>query len=278
VAGCGSTVSTGVADAQIAVHVKTALLNDPTLGTQPIEVGVVGGVVYLQGRVGSAEDLDRAVALARAVPGVVDVRSVLTVGPTSTSTTGRNPGLQALPEPQPPPRLIALGVSTSLVSPTSADLGRDLNIGPFVKLSPRRGLRVSVGFSWFDTEMIEGPTGAAALATLRMRPVMAGVEYGLTERRLGVALSVVGGYAFNRLNVDTGAAGSERAIAVDNSLVWRPGLSAWIHLAPRWGLNLSAGVLMSRPAVTFASDTAVTVARVRVIAPIVSVGVGYWVF
>jgi hypothetical protein len=81
-AACGATTSTtsqGITDAQIAARVKTVLLNDAELGTQPIELRVDGGVVFLSGRVRTAEDHDRAVALARSVSGVEDVRDELTI-------------------------------------------------------------------------------------------------------------------------------------------------------------------------------------------------------
>jgi len=73
-AACGATSSQGITDAQIAARVKTVLLNDAELGTLPIELRVDGGVVVLSGRVRTAEDRDRALALAGVVSGVADVR------------------------------------------------------------------------------------------------------------------------------------------------------------------------------------------------------------
>ena len=68
-----------VADAEVGVRVKTALVNDPQLGPRGIDVRINRGLVILVGQVNSAEEATRAVDLARGVPGVTDVRSQLVV-------------------------------------------------------------------------------------------------------------------------------------------------------------------------------------------------------
>jgi len=68
-------------DATISTHVKTALLNDPVVGGLRIDVDTFKGVVTLSGRVRTKEEEAKAVALARKVGGVADVKSSLQIQP-----------------------------------------------------------------------------------------------------------------------------------------------------------------------------------------------------
>jgi hypothetical protein len=147
-----------------------------------------------------------------------------------------------------------------------------------VRLRPRNGWGPTIGFSWTTTKIQEGVDGQAALATLKVRPVMAGLEYGVARDRLAASFSVVGGYAFNGLDVDTTRLGQGRAIDVSNSFAARVGASVWYDVTPRIGLNLFTGYRLARPDVTFASDTTIVTRRVNADAVIVSVGIAYWVF
>ena len=107
---------------------------------------------------------------------------------------------------------------------------------------------------------------------------MGGVEYGVTRGRLASAVSLVGGYAFNSLSVDTTQAGPNRAIAVDNALALRVGVSLWVDVSPRVGLNLFGGYRYTRPRVTFAGDSVLETHRLNADAALIGVGVAYWVF
>ncbi len=77
---CGKTVGATIDDATITTRVKTALLNDPDVGALRIDVDTALGVVTLRGAVRSEADKARAVDLARAVPGVKDVKANLEIG------------------------------------------------------------------------------------------------------------------------------------------------------------------------------------------------------
>jgi hyperosmotically inducible protein len=61
--------------------VKTALLNDTTVGGLRIDVDTFKTVVTLSGRVKSPAEHDQAVALARRVNGVSEVKDALQVIP-----------------------------------------------------------------------------------------------------------------------------------------------------------------------------------------------------
>ena len=76
---CGKSVGETVDDATITARVKTALLNDPATGGLRIDVDTFKGVVTLSGGVKSAAERDKAIAIARKTPGVVDVKSTLQI-------------------------------------------------------------------------------------------------------------------------------------------------------------------------------------------------------
>lgn len=80
-AGCGKTVGETIDDATITTQVKTALLNDPDVGGLRIDVDTAKGLVTLSGVVRSTAERDKAIALARRVSGVTDVKSTLQIQP-----------------------------------------------------------------------------------------------------------------------------------------------------------------------------------------------------
>jgi osmotically-inducible protein OsmY len=79
VAACGKTVGETIDDATITTRVKTAFINDKDVGALRIDVDTFKGVVTLSGRVKSKEEEAKAIALARGIRGVVDVKSTLQV-------------------------------------------------------------------------------------------------------------------------------------------------------------------------------------------------------
>lgn len=285
--GCGPTIRTGVAnaqltvaDAQLTMRVKTALLNDLELGTQPIDVEVNGGIVFLSGHVESTDDIAHAERLVRAVDGVRDVDVALEVGPgefIGRAHPGRLPSI-APPNTNEPRRLLALGVGGTLSSASGDDLGSGLGVDLIIRLRPRNGWGPSLGLGWTRAPMVGTLAGRRGLADLVVRPVMGGVEYGVTRGRLATAFSLVGGYSFNSLAIDEGQFGPGRAIAVDNSLVFRSGVGVWYDVTSRVGLNVFAGYRVTRPRVTFASDSDITTRRLNADTALLTVGVAYWVF
>jgi hyperosmotically inducible protein len=80
-AGCGKTVGDTVDDATITTRVKTAMLNDPAVGGLRIDVDTFKGVVTLSGRVKTEAEKQQAIALARKVDGVAQVKDALQVIP-----------------------------------------------------------------------------------------------------------------------------------------------------------------------------------------------------
>jgi osmotically-inducible protein OsmY len=80
-AGDRTTRSTGefVDDSVLANKVKTALYADDEVAGTQIEVEAFKGVIQLSGFVDSAGEANKAVAIARNVKGVKDVRNSLIV-------------------------------------------------------------------------------------------------------------------------------------------------------------------------------------------------------
>jgi hyperosmotically inducible periplasmic protein len=78
-AACGKSVGETIDDATITARVKTALLNDPEVGGLRIDVDTFKGVVTLSGAVKSEGERDKAMAIARKIDGVRDVKSTLQI-------------------------------------------------------------------------------------------------------------------------------------------------------------------------------------------------------
>jgi len=85
-AACGATTAavnrpaSTTDDATISTRVKTALLNEPGVNATAINVQSSGGVVTLTGEVKTSDEEQKALATARRIPGVRDVKSELKVG------------------------------------------------------------------------------------------------------------------------------------------------------------------------------------------------------
>ena len=80
---CGKTVGQAIDDTTITTRVKTAMLNDPAVGGLRIDVDTFKGVVTLSGRVKSQAEKEQAVALARMIGGVSEVKDALQIIPES---------------------------------------------------------------------------------------------------------------------------------------------------------------------------------------------------
>jgi len=81
VVGCGKTIGETIDDTTITTRVKTQMLNDPNVSGTGIDVDTFKGVVTLSGRVKSQAEHDQAIAIARQVDGVTEVKDALQVIP-----------------------------------------------------------------------------------------------------------------------------------------------------------------------------------------------------
>lgn len=276
--GCAARANPMLGDVRLALRVKTVLLNDPVVGTQPIDVRATGSVVTLTGQVRSASDRQRVIDLVRSVSGVTDVISALTIDDTpAPAAVGEPPATTSSRRP-PRPRLIGLGGAVRATPVTGAALGEAMAIGPMLRMPVRNGVGPTIGFSWTDLPISTSPQGTPGLAHLRMRPVMAGAAWGRSMGRTALSASLVAGWSFNEIRPDPTQAGPFRAIHASNSFVWRPGVAVWHDLDDRFGVNVFVGGLFTSPSVTFAADDTLSTTRLPSRTLIVSVGLAYWLF
>lgn len=97
VMNCAKTITETLDDTTITTRVKTSLLNDPNVGGLRIDVDTFKSVVTLTGRVRSADEREQAIALARRVQGVSEVKDSLEVvaadatAPVSPATASPTP-------------------------------------------------------------------------------------------------------------------------------------------------------------------------------------------
>ena len=130
---CSQAVNPAVLqDAQTAVRVKTALVNDAMLGVRPIEVSVAKGVARLTGRVASEAERQRASEVARLVEGVRNVMLELIVETTCGGTAAPLPQVESRTPSRPDARegdelnegdrrLLAIGFSVRQTGPVGRD-------------------------------------------------------------------------------------------------------------------------------------------------------------
>ena len=284
-AGCSSAISLiDVEAARTTAQVMTALINDPEIGMRPIDVRVSRGVVALSGQVRSEAEVARAIALVRAVPGVTRVDSTIRVGadlpraqppPVDAHPVARDSAVEFAELEQAPSRL-AIGGSFSVSEPAAADLESAWSVGPILRFGSGAGLGPAVGLDWYGATVTGEPGGPES--RIRLRPIMAGLAYTVVAGRVSITPSLVGGYSFNSIVVpDHGNAG-RLAIDADDSLVWRPGVSAWIDTSRRTSAYLSVGFLRTRLDMTYVDAGVIQQRTMRGDATMLSIGVAYRLF
>jgi len=279
--GCTRAIDpAAIADAQTVVRVKTALVNDPIVGGRTIEVRAVRGVIELSGRVGTQEERDRAITLARAVAGVISVQSSLQVSALASPPPSDQPTSRASPEQpevQDNPVLFALGGAIGWSTPNAPSLKTRVSLSPLIKLGAGRGLGFALGFDWFQAE-VQSISGQPVLTRVAVKPIMLGVGYTLASERASLSGSLVGGYAWNSLSVTNTGAAEGLPVEVGNSLVWRPGLSFWRDLTRRTALNVTLGRVITRLKLTVLENARLERRSVRGDTTIVHAGIAYKLF
>jgi len=74
------TIGTQIDDALITAKIKAKLIEDPVTKARKIDVDTVNGVVTLTGVVESEKEIERAIEIAKSVPGVKKIVNNLRVG------------------------------------------------------------------------------------------------------------------------------------------------------------------------------------------------------
>lgn len=77
--GCAARTRATTDDASISTRVKIALLNDPQVGSLRLDAKTFQGAVTLTGTVRSQAEVEQAIAAARRIKGVRDVKSELRI-------------------------------------------------------------------------------------------------------------------------------------------------------------------------------------------------------
>jgi hypothetical protein len=143
---------------------------------------------------------------------------------------------------------VSVGGSVTLNTTTDSDVSTVVSVGPLVRLNPRKGWGPAGALNWFRADLDNPAGGDAAFATLRVRPLMAGVAYTIGSDRVLTSLSVVGGPSFNRARFHkdfTAPAGS--TIDAENSIAIRPGVGVTWTVAPRVAIVGFGGYMINRP-------------------------------
>lgn len=262
-AGCAPAINAlSLEGARLEARVKTALVNDAVVGIRVINVRMAGSVAQLSGRVDTPEEAARAIEIARTVMGVSDVESRLVIGAAAPDSPGdtelradpmRGPAYE-LAELEDRPRLFGLGAAVGWANQAGPAAGSRVAVQPLVRLGSGAGLGPVVAFEWFDARVAAAPDAPLDAGAMTLRPVMAGLRYGLPIGRVSVMPSLVGGYSFNRLAVPEEGAARGLPVDVANSFIWRPGVTVWIDTSRRTSLSLSLGRAFTRPRVTFVEN------------------------
>ncbi len=286
-AACAPAVSSLTIEmVRTEARVKTALVNDPVIGSRVINVRMVGTVAQLSGQVASDDEAERATAVARAVSGVSDVESRLTVGnaegglddvPELRANPLRGPAYE-LAELEDHPHLVALGGAMGWSNQAGPAASTRMSLQPIVTLGSGPGFGPAVALEWFDASVAASPDTPLDAGAVRLKPVMAGVRYLWSFGRASLAPSLVAGYSFNRIGVPEAGAVAQLPVEVANSLVWRPGMSLWIDTSRRTFLNLSIGRAFTRPRVTFVEGGRLVERGVSADTTVVLVGFSYRLF
>ncbi len=288
--GCSAAISSmAVAEAQLAARVKTALINDPEVGTRPIEVSVRAGFVRLVGRVDSAAQAERARQLASAVEGVAAVVSDLQVVavPTPMPPQPVQGGEVAPPrrwtepddEPDTGPHLLAVGLSLRRSMPGDRALADALTLGPLVRFGSGRGFGPAIGFGWYGADWRAGSDDALPLARVRIKPVLGGVSYGIARGDTILSFSLVGGPSFNSVDLSDVLPAGEVPLDVETSMAIRPGASLWFDVGRRLAVNIGGSYLLTRPRLRLLGTDGMAHNRtMRGDAVLVSAGVAYKLF
>lgn len=113
----------------------------------------------------------------------------------------------------------------------------------FLARTPKNGFRPTLGLNWFNTDLREGGRDRE-IGDLRVRPVMAGLNFTRISGRVAVNVSAVAGYSFNRARASAApAGGTTLQFSAKNSFAARPALSFIVTLSPRWAFYAGGGVL-----------------------------------
>lgn len=270
--------------ARAEARVKTALVNDPIIGTRVINVRMLGTVAQLTGRVRSQDEAARAAEVAGAVAGVsgVDLRIQIGADQTDAGTELQTDPIRGpayeFAELADDPNLLALGAGIGLANQQGPAAGTHVSLLPVIRLGTGAGLGPAVELKWFDARAAAPLDTRSDAGTIRVRSIMAGVRYTMPMGRLAVSPTLVGGYAFNSIGVPGEGDAAGLPVAVDDSFVWRPSMAVWFDSGRRTLVHVSIGRALTSPRVTVIESGRLVKRSVSADTTVVVMGLAYRLF
>ena len=151
---------------------------------------------------------------------------------------------------------VGVGAGINFYNPTSNDFDRSDGIVVAYRWHAfHSGWGPTFGLDWHSADFHE-PFGSTnpTLGSVRMRAYLAGYGHTKKIKRLTTSASVSGGYSFNNLTTDSGAASvfarngiSLVNVQVNDSVVVKPEVSVWYDVFRHMGVGVSAAYLITRP-------------------------------
>jgi hypothetical protein len=183
--------------------------------------------------------------------------------------------------------MLTVGVAASIYRASEDEVENPLGVGLVARLRRSSGVGFTVGLDWFTSNVRTDIGGVETpLASLKIRPVMAGFGYTRQYSDFSISGSLVAGYAFNSIS-GTGAAQDAYAtrlglpgtrFGVSNCFAARPDFSIWWELGDHWGLLTSVSYMIARPTVTTTTSAGSSSRAFNVSSPMLTLGVAYGVF
>jgi hypothetical protein len=215
---------------------------------------------------------------------VRDVQPSLQVGVTTvkpaadTAAPRQSTAIPEAFETEENPGFLAVGASLGWSRPRVNALGEHVSVSPLVRFGSGRGFGPAIAFNWFRTSLAGEPRRQDVISDIYVRPIMIGLGYTFRSNRISVSPSLVAGVAFNSVSVpDTGAA-DRIAVEVNDSLVWRPGVSVWFDVNRHIALNMTVGHVVTGLRVTFLEDGRLVKQSVSGDTTTVHAGIAYKLF
>jgi hypothetical protein len=183
--------------------------------------------------------------------------------------------------------VLVVGVATSIYEATDPHVDNPTGVGLVARLRRSSGVGFTVGLDWFKSNVYQDIDGTRTqVASLRMKPIMAGIALTRQYSQFAVSGSLVVGYSFNSIGATAAAQAAYARMGqpgttfgISNCLAYRPDFSIWWELGNHFGLLTSVSYMGARPTLTTTSPTGGVSSRVvNTSAPMVTLGIAYGVF
>jgi len=168
---------------------------------------------------------------------------------------------------------IGVGVALTLYDPANPDAHHSTGVGIVGRLRRGSGLGATIGFDWFTSDVQVAVDGQpAALGTITIRPVMAGVSYIRQYRRYAISGAIVAGWSFNSIRQNGDLA------TISNCPAVRPDVTVWYELGHHFAASASVSYMFSRPTVTTTRASGQRSGIVNLNATVITFGFVYGAF